>query len=220
MTQLVGDESRQGAVNRSPEGRRANARRLVKLLVVADLVIVCAAFALWNVLRDDPESNAANEGLRGSRPPAGQVWPALDDVAGITPALPSRADVSGRATMLVATCAACPSGDIIGGFLGRLGDGSLPDDARVVVLTWDGDQAAWARRWHVDSVPGIELHEATDPAAISTARRTLGIGRVDGAQESGIAFLHDRRGRWRSTFFVGQLQRDDVAHDLAELAKD
>ena len=199
--------------------RRTNARRLVKVLLAVDLVIVCAALALWFVLRDDPATNAVNDGLRGSKPPAGQSWPMLADVDGIAPAFPSRATVDGHATMLVATCASCRSGDVIGGFLGRLGDG-LPRDARVVVLTWNGDQGAWAERWKVGDVPNLELHEARTPAAIAAVRRELGIGPVDGAEESGIAFLHDARGRWRSTFFVGQLDREDVGHDLERLRGD
>lgn len=214
------DESRQGAVIRSPAGRRANARRWVKLLVLADLVIACAALVLWIVLRDDGRSNAVNEGLRGSKPPAGQTWPDLAGVAGIDPAFPTREDVAGRATMLVATCAACRSGDIIGGFLGRLGTDGLPADARVVVLTWGGDQSAWASRWKLDAVAQLELHEATGAATVASVRRTLGVGPVDGAEESGIAFLHDVHGRWRSSFFVGQLQREDVAHDLDQLGGD
>ncbi len=175
-----------------------------------------AAGFLWIVLRGESDSNAVNPGLRGSTPPAGQVWPALAEVDGITPVFPTRDDVEGRATMLVATCAECPSGDVIGGFLGRLGEDALPEDARVVVLTWRGDQATWAKRWHIDD-ERFELHDVADGAPLAAVRRSLGIGSVDGAEESGIAFLHDTEGRWRSTFFAGQLDREDVAHDLAEL---
>ena len=211
------DESRGGAVDRSPDGRRTNVRRLVKVLVIADLVVVCAAILLWIMLRDDDRANAVNDGLRGSRPPAGRVWPELASVAGIVPAFPARSDIEGQATMLVATCTSCRSGDIIGGFLGRLGADDLPQDARIVVLTWGGDQAAWSTRWRLDEVAALELHDVTDDAAVTRVRRTLGIGPVAGAEESGIAFLHDVRGRWRSSFFVGQLDREDVAHDLERL---
>lgn len=169
------------------------------------------------LLREDERANAVNDDLRGSRPPSGQVWPEFAKVAGIVPAFPARADVEGRATALVATCTECRSGDIIGGFLGRLGPDDLPEDARVVVLTWGGDQTAWADRWQFADEPRFELHEVTGDRTIARVRRTLGIGPVDGAEESGIAFLHDTRGRWRSTFFVGQLDREDVAHDLAAL---
>lgn len=189
---------------------------MVKLLVLADLVVVCAAILLWMFLRDDDRSNAVNDELRGSRPPAGQSWPDLTHVAGIEPAFPTRPDVAGRATMLVATCAKCRSGDIIGGFLGRLGSDTLPAEARVVVLTWGGDQAAWARRWNVDATR-VELHGVSGSEAVDRVRRTLGIGPVKGAEESGITFLHDTRGRWRSSFYVGQLDREDVAHDLERL---
>lgn len=191
----------------------------MKLLVAADLVIVCAAILLWVLLREDPRGNAANDGLRGSKPPAGQVWPELANVRGIEPTFPDRDAVRGNATMLVATCADCRSGDIIGGFLGRLGEDGLPADARVVVLTWGGDQGAWVDRWKLAGVPRLQLHRATTPSAVGQVRRRLGIGPVDGAEESGIAFLHDVRGRWRSSFFVGQLTSEDVAHDLERLGR-
>lgn len=192
----------------------------MKVLVAADLLVVGAAICLWVAFHGDPESNAVNDGLRGSRPPAGQVWPDLATERGIAPPFPDRDAIRGHATMLVATCADCPSGDIIGGFLGRLDDDALPDDAHVIVLTWGGDQAEWAARWKLDAVPQLELHAATNAQAVARVRRTLGIGPVDGAEESGIAFLHDTAGRWRSTFFVGQLQREDVRHDLERLAPD
>lgn len=192
-------------------------RRLVKLLVLVDAAILVVAVVVWSLLREDPETNAVNDGLRGSRPPAGQVWP--DAIAKVAPSFPTRSDVRGGAAMLVATCAECRSGDIIGGFLGRLGRDSLPEDARVVVLTWGGDQAAWAERWRLEG-DRLELHEATTPQAIAAVRRELGIGPVNGAEESGIAYLHDTTGRWRSTYFVGQLDREAIVHDLEQLAQD
>jgi hypothetical protein len=191
----------------------------VKLLVLVDVAVVLAALCLWFVLRDDPRENVANEGLRGSVPPAGRSWPDLAEVDGIAPSFPTIEDVRGTATMLVATCADCRSGDIIGGFLGRLAEDELPEDARVVVLTWEGDQRNWATRWRVDG-ERFELHAAAPGAATDRVRLELGIGKVGDAEESGIAFLHDGRGRWRSSFFVGQLVADDVAHDLRELDPD
>ncbi len=193
---------------------------MVTLLVLVDLVIVGAAIVLWMMVREDERANAVNDGLRGSRPPAGQSWPDLANVAGIDPAFPTGDDVTGQPTMLVATCATCRSGDVIGGFLGRLGDDALPPDARVVVLTWGGDQTAWATRWKLDALSRLELHEVAGAESVARVRRTLGIAPVDGAEESGIAFLYDPRGRWRSTFFVGQLDREDVAHDLERLRRD
>lgn len=178
--------------------------------------MILLALAVWLLSRDDERANAVNDGLRGSAPPAGQTWPDLQPIDGIEPAFPGRDDVRGTASMLVATCADCRSGDIIGGFLGRLGPDTLPEDARVVVLTWDGDQAAWVDEWHVDR-DRIELHHATSPAAVARVRRELGIAPVGDAEESGITFLHDTRGRWRSTYYVGQLNADDIAHDLERL---
>jgi len=211
------DQSDNAASERSPARARTNVRRLVKVLVLVDVVVILAAVGLWLAFRDDPEGNVANDGLRGSRPPAGQAWP--DAIRKVDPSFPARADVRGTPSMLVATCADCRSGDIFGGFLGRLAPDALPSDARVVVLTWEGDQAAWAKRWGIDS-DRFELHAATTPAGVALARRELGIGPVDGAEESGIAFLHDTDGRWRSTFFLGQLKAADIAHDLEQLAAD
>ncbi len=181
--------------------------------------MILLAAAVWLLTREDERANAVNDGLRGSTPPAGQVWPALDELDGISPAFPSLEAVRGGASMLVATCADCRSGDIIGGFIGRLGPDTLPDDARVVVLTWGGDQEAWADEWHVDPEQ-VELHEATTPAAVARVRRELGIAPVGDAEESGITFLHDTRGRWRSTYYVGQLDARDIAHDLERLGED
>jgi hypothetical protein len=198
---------------------------VVRLLVVVDLVVVVAAVGIWLlVLRPgdgdaDSRANAVNEGLRGSRPPAGQVWPALSNVDGIRPPVPSREQVAGAPAMLVATCIECRSGDVIGGFLGRLGTADLPGRSRVIVLGWEGDVEQWAQEWRIDA-DRIDLHQTTTEDATSVARRTLGIGPVDGGEESGIVFLHDTRGRWRSTFFVGQLNRADIAHDLRRLAND
>jgi hypothetical protein len=187
------------------------------VLVAVDVAVLVLVLGAWLVLRgDDPAANVVNDGLRGSRPPADQAWPALDAVDGIEPGFPSRAEVQGAPAMLVATCVECRSGDIIGGFLGRLPADALPEDARVVVLTWGGSQLDWAMQWRIDR-DRFELVDAKTDGAIDDARRTLGIGPVDGAEESGIAYLHDADGAWRSTFFLGQLDRDDVAHDLAAL---
>ncbi len=189
------------------------------MLVAIDVAVLVIVLGVWLALRgDDPEANAVNAGLRGSKPPAGQTWPRLDNVDGIEPAFPTRADVQGAPTMLVATCVECRSGDIIGGFLGRLPEDALAEDARVVVLTWGGSQTDWATQWRIDP-ERFDLVDARTPAAVEEARTALGIGPVDGAEESGIAYLHDADGVWRSTFFLGQLDRDDVSHDLAALGE-
>lgn len=196
------------------------ARRLVIALVVVDVVVVLAALGAWLLLRSAGEANAVNDGLRGSRPPADRPWPGqLASFGGITPTFPLRGEVAGEATMLVATCVDCRSGDVFGGFLARLGPGDLPEDSRVVVLTWGGDQGAWVEEHGID-VDRFELHEAAAGQATEEARTILGIGPVKGAEESGIAYLHDTRGRWRSTYFIGQLDREDIAHDLERLGRD
>lgn len=194
------------------------ARRLVIALVALDVVVVLAALGAWLLLRGAGEANVVNDGLRGSRPPADRPWPGqLASFGGIVPPFPLRGEVAGEATMLVATCVDCRSGDVFGGFLGRLGPRDLPADSRVVVLTWGGDQRAWVEEHGIDR-DRFELHEAQPGEATEEARVILGIGPVRGAEESGIAFLHDTRGRWRSTYFLGQLDREDIAHDLERLA--
>lgn len=208
-----------GVAEQSSAQRRARTRRIVRWLVLVDLVVVLAVVAIWLLaVRGDSQENVANPGLRGSKPPAGQTWPKLASVDGITPPFPSRADVDGAATVLVATCVDCRSGDIIGGFLGRIAPDALPRDARIVVLTWSGDPSAWAKQWNLDP-SRLELHAvaAGDDAALARVRTAVGIAPVQGAEESGIAFVYDPAGIWRSTFFIGQLKVDDIAHDLSEL---
>jgi hypothetical protein len=169
------------------------------------------------VSRPDERENAVNEGLRGSRPPQGASWPGeLASVAGVEPTFPGRTGVEGSATMLVATCIECRSGAILGGFLGRLRDGDLPGDARIVVLTWDGDPAAWRSEWAIDG-SRAEWHRARTASAASAARERLGIGSIDGAEESGVTLLYDADGAWRASYSIGQLNREDIAHDLAVL---
>lgn len=215
------DQPLEDASGRSPMRTRAQVRRIVKVLVLVDLVVILAAVGIWMLLRDDPDANVVNDGLRGSRPPGGQVWPELAAVEGIEPAFPTRQEIKGSPVVLVATCVDCRSGDVIGGFLGRMSADAVPDGARLVVLTWGGDQARWAKQWNLDA-DRIDLHAVTpsDAAALATVRRTVGIGPVQGGEESGITFVHDPEGSWRSTFFVGQLSVDDLAHDLKALNGD
>lgn len=201
----------------SPAARSIRIRRVVKLLVAVDLVVLLLVAAIWAATRSDERENVVNEGLRGSLPPAGVTWPGgLAEEAGIVPGFPTLDQVRGAPSMLVATCTQCPSGDVIGGFLGRLGGDDLPDDAVVVVLALDGDVDAWVDRWGIDG-DRIGVHAAASEQAAAAARRTLGIGQVAGEDESGITYLHDSQGVRRSTYFLGQLDREDIAHDLASL---
>ena len=41
-----------------------------------------------------------------------------------------------------------------------------------------------------------------------------------GVAMGGILFLYDSRARWRATYFLGQLDAEDVRHDLERLAGD
>jgi hypothetical protein len=204
---------------RSPVSQPSRIRRIVFWLVVVDTVVLVAALGVWMLIRsDDAEENVLNEGLRGSRPPAGQTLPPLDEVAGLLPTV-SDSKLRGDAVQLVATCLDCTSGEIIGGYLGRLGTADVPEGARVVLVGWDGDLADWQRRWRVDG-DLVELHAARDAATASELRELFGIAPRGDAEESGIAYLYDTRGRWRSTYFLGQLDREDITHDLRVLARD
>lgn len=201
----------------SPARPRTIVRRAVKVLLLVDAALLVVALVLWvQIRRGDEAGNVVNAGLRGSRPPAGQTLPDLSRLEGVRPSVPAPAQLEGRAVALVATCLQCRSGDIIGGFLGRLRPADIPAGAQVRVVGW-GDAEAWRTKW---AVPGeFTVHEVP-VASTERARRAFGIGPVDGAEESGVAYLHDPRGRWRSSFFLGQLDRDDMLHDLEALAED
>ncbi|MCW2962585.1 MAG: hypothetical protein JWM90_2972 [Thermoleophilia bacterium] len=195
----------------SPTKRRAISRRTVKLLVLAELAVLLLAVGAFILLRGDDETNVVNAGLRGSLPPQDQVWPDLSDLQLVPPA-PSRKDVAGGPAMLVATCLECRSGDLFGGFLARLTTGDLPANARVVVVGWEGEAAAWRAEWRLG--PQVEVHVAETPETSAQARLVLRTG------ESGSAFLHDPTGGWRATYASGQLDVEDVRHDLEQLGSD
>jgi hypothetical protein len=193
----------------------------VKVLVLVDVVLLVLAVGAWTALHEDAtDGNAANPGLRGSLPPAGARMPDLSGITGIEPPMPAPNELRGQAVALAATCMECRSGDVLGGFLGRMVADDVPRGATLLVLGWDGDPAAWTREWRIgagDLHP--DVHVARTKAAADEVRQRLGIGSVDGAEESGITFLYDRSGRWRSTYFLGQLDRDDIRHDLRVLAR-
>lgn len=194
-------------------------RRVVKLLVAVDLVILLAVVAVWLVARSgDDRANAVNAGLRGSLPPAGQSWPdELASIDSITPPMPRASNLAGHPAVLLVTCIECRSGDIMGGFLGRIQPSDLPADAPVHVLTFDGDQAAWQQRYSVRDDDQVVLHHASTAAAADRIRARLGIGSIDGAEESGVTFVYDPDGTWRASYSIGQLNLDDLAHDLDAL---
>lgn len=200
-------------------------RRIVWWLVVIDVVVLAVVLGVWLALRasggSDERGNVVNAGLRGSRPPAGQRMPDLSGIEGIAPPVPSPRALRGSSVALVGTCMTCRSGDVYGGYLGRLEESDRPDGSRIVVIGWDGDAEVWRDSWRIakDGGPaGIELHVATTEAAADEVRRALGVGARAGSEESGVVYLYDSRGRWRSTFFLGQLNRDDIRYDLEQLA--
>ena len=199
-------------------GIRGGRRRLLMALLAVEVVVLLAAAGVWLVMRqDDAKENVLNDGLRGSRPPAGQHMPPLNDVKSITPPVPRQQEFEGSAVQLIATCLDCTSGEIIGGYLGRLTRDDIPAGARVLVVGWDGDVEAWQRRWRVDDEL-VDVHVTNHPGMTRFLRELFGIAPRGGAEESGITFLYDTRGRWRSTYFLGQLDREDVAHDLRVLS--
>lgn len=195
----------------------------MKLLVAVDLAVLLVVVVAFAALRSGGgaagEENAVNEGLRGSLPPAGLSWPDLAGVEGIDPPVPATEALSGSAAMLVATCADCRSGDVMGGFLGRLAADDLPDGAHVHVVAWGGDVAAWAERMRIDRERMV-VHDASDERAAEAVQRMLGIAPRAGQEESGAAMLYDTTGTWRSTFALGQLDRAGIAHDLARLGRE
>lgn len=191
----------------SPAATVPSRRRLVKLLVVLDLIAVAAVLGVLALRGDEI---GTGDGLRGSVPPADQHWPDLARINGIMAPVPTRREVAGRPAMLVVTCLRCRSGDILGGFLARIAPG-VSDDASIVVAGWGGDAAEWRRRWRLPRSVGI--HVAAPGAAPAELRRVTGVG------DSGSVFLHDPQGRWRTTHHLGQLDAEDVDRDLAVLAR-
>ena len=203
----------------SPVREPSRLRRIVVVLIAVDLVVVFAVLGIWLAMggQDADDRNVLNEGLRGSRPPAGETFPKLDAIAGIQPPMPPAAKLRGDAIQLVATCLDCRSGEIIGGYLGRLTRADIPDGARVLLVGWDGDLDAWKRSWNVDE-DLVELHAAADARTATALRTRFGIDRRGDAEESGITYLFDPRGRWRASYFIGQLDRGDITADLRTLA--
>jgi hypothetical protein len=209
--------------------------RIVKLLIVLDLVALVVGLGAWAFLRSDTRGNVANSGLRGALPPSGQRVPDLSSLGGLDPSMPSPEDLHGHPVLLVATCVECGgdtrSADLVGGFLQRLGQQELPVGTSVEAVVWDGDASSWRRRWHVPAA--VTVHVADDAAA-GVVRRRLGIGTPGTAQTydatgklrevdvatSGRAYAYDPDGRLRSSFSIGLLVAEDVAHDLRAIARD
>ena len=178
-------------------------RRVVKLLIVADIVIVLA-LGIYIVARSDTGGR-----LQGSHPPQGQRMEDLSRLAGITPAFPAPHELRGSPVAVIGTCLECRSGDIIGGFLSRIGN-DIPQGSRVVVLGWDGSIEQFRKQYPMGD--RIDLYQA-NAAAGAAARKQLHIG------ESGIAYLYDSKGVWRTTWHLGQLDRTGFLDDLASLSE-
>lgn len=149
--------------------------------------------------------------LRASVPPAGVRVADLSSIDGVAPPFPQRADLRGQAGAVVATCIDCRSGDVLGQFLARLEIDAVPDGADVRVVAWDGDAAAWARRWRLPR--RVIVHAVSDGQARQQVQSRLHAG------ESGVVLLRDRGGRWAGTYHLGQVDADDLVHDLRVLAR-
>jgi hypothetical protein len=187
--------------------RSSRRRRIIALLVVVDAIVVAIAVGVWFAIQRTEPSE-----LRGSTPPAGQVIPDLSNVSGVEPPIPPPSGLAGDAvTMIVGTCLNCRSGDLIGGTLARMLEReSIPKGANIVVLGWDGDAKQWRREWQIPS--NVTIHSAVSDRANDELPARLRLG------ENGMVFLYDRKRRWRSSFHTGQLDHEDMAHDLRLLA--
>jgi len=174
---------------------------VIAALFVLEVLVAGAALAVWQLGNDSDER-------RGSKPPSGQRLPAgLADIRGLEPRFPSLRPAKGaRPVLVAATCLDCRSGDVFGGFMGRLDPDDLPEGAEVRLLTWDGDPEAWRREHRIPEK--YRIHHAQSERAAEELQTTMRVG------DSGIAFVYDRRLRWYSTFHLGQLDRDGIAADL------
>lgn len=189
-------------MSEAPDDRRRRLRRIIRIMVAIDVAVLLALAALWLLKGDELRRG---DSLRGSQPPAGEHMPAYSKLD-LAPSMPKSVALSGHASLVAATCIDCQSGDIYGGFLHLLSQRNLPDGAQLHVIVWGGDADAWRHEW---SLPKrIHVHVA-DSGAATTAVKAL--THID---DSGIAYLYDDKGMWRSTFHAGQLDADDVTHDL------
>jgi hypothetical protein len=184
-------------------------RRVIVVLVAVDVIAVTVAVALW--LQGAGPGNGAR--YRGSAPAAGLELPVKPLVSSPIFTPPIRAaSLTGRPVVLVATCLQCRSGDVLGGFLGRLGTAGIPSDLHLQVVGVDGDAKSWRREWSVPARWNISV--ASDVMAGTRFLRTqLRTG------DSGQVQLFDARGSWRATWHLGQLSPDDLRHDIQVLAR-
>ena len=189
--------------------RRAT-RRVVVGLVGLYLLIVALLGALW----------AAGYGpwhdrsYHGSIPSTSLTFPATE-LAGrsdLVPRFPSRRQKSPRPIVIVVTCLDCRSGDVIGGFLGRMTVAGIDDRIDLRVIAIGGNARAWQREWKVPA--RWIIHRAPAGSGSQLAASLLRVG------ESGQLQLYDARGHWKSTWHLGQLDITGVRHDLDVLARE
>lgn len=204
-----------------PSTEKRGLKRQVWWIVIVALALAATAstYLVVRAYQGDAQLNVVNPKLRGSLPPPRQTWPPLAGIEGIAPKFPSVSTMQGEVSMLVATCIDCRSGDVIGGFLGRLAPGDIPDAISVHVIAWDGNVDQWSSRSRIN-LKQTTIHSVTDEASAIKVQRTLGIGSRSGQEASGAIMLFDTSAVWRSTFAIGQLSRDDIRHDLEQLASE
>jgi hypothetical protein len=188
----------------SPPQRRLTLRRALKLFIAVDLLIVLVV-AGWLLVRADNGGK-----LEGSKPPADQRMPDLSGIEGVEPAVPAPAELRGEAVAIIGTCLDCRSGEIIMGFVSRLGE--VPSGSRVIMVQWLDKSDSGVNVFN-NSGGRIKIH-AVGPTGTRAVKDALNIG------DSGIAYLYDKDGVWRSTFHLGQLERDAFLADLEELASE
>jgi hypothetical protein len=192
----------------SPGRTALRLRIALKLLVTVQAVIVAILAAQLLGANDRFARMLGMEAeLRGSTPPVGQVLPDLSKVPGVKPAMPAPAVLRGHAVLLVATCIECQSGSIVGRTLMGIDPGAV-GGAQLHAVAWGGSADAWSREWGFDK--HVFVHGVAAPSDLTVARR-LRVGL------SGVAFLYDAQGRWRATYHLGQLNADDIEHDLRQL---
>ncbi len=125
----------------------------------------------------------------------------------ISPRFPSPDELHGSPMALVVTCLSCRSGDVLGGFLGRMGVNDVPSGIDLRVVAIDGDPAVWRRTWGVPN--RWKVHVAKGRDGVQLVRQALRTG------ESGQLQIYDSNLRWRASWHLGQLNIDGVRHDLS-----
>lgn len=191
---------------RSPHETRLRILRVAKLVTVINSAVilgVLAGIVLLN-MRDE-EGTLGHDGFRGSKPPSGQKMPHLEELPGVPP----RSELVGKRTLVVGTCMDCASGDILGSAVARLFERDFPEDAQLVMITWQGNLDEFRNEWRIPNT--VQIYAMPDEQSRVKAQEMLRIG------ESGYSYLFDSKGTWRSSYPAQLLLPADVLHDLKQI---